>query len=305
MKRSLGAESSLNDTLISPDDHSSVKSKKPLPECRGDFTTKPTLLWYAVIIWVLMTIGLILWANSTASAADMSKEEVSVLLRDILKENPEIVLDVLREHSEIVLDIAQDGSNQRRRKALVTQWKLDMAMPKHVDLTHRPTRGPANAPVTLVAFSDFTCPYCAQANTTVQQLLKTYDGKIRYVFKHFPLEDHGPARIAAEYHVASALQDVQKSWTFYDLLFSRREEILKNGEAAIKRAAEDAGLDMYQLAHDLRSDKVNATIEADMTEAAQLGIQGTPYFLVNNLVVRGALAPDFFAEAVKMALGKN
>lgn len=265
------------------------------------------LLWSAVALWILLTAGLIFWSSMTASAASapakpLSTEAFSDLLREALRKNPDLVLDILREHSEVVLDIAQQGSNQRRRKGLVTQWKKDAEVHKNVDLANRPVRGAADAPVTIVAFSDFMCPYCERAAGTIQKLLKDYDGKVRYVFKHFPLEERGPARTSAEYHVAAAMQDPEKSWILYDLLFSRREEILKEGEPAIKRAAQEAGLDMKRLAADLRSKAVKDAIDADMIEAVNLGVQGTPYFLVNDLVVRGALAPDLFAEAVNMAL---
>ena len=102
--------------------------------------------------------------------------------------------------------------------------------------------------------------------------------------------------------MAAGLQDAEKSWKFYDLLFSRREDVLNDGEAAIKRAALDAGLDVRRLSTDARSRRVREIIEEDMAEAARLGIQGTPHFLVNDLMVRGALAPDLFSEAVMMAL---
>lgn len=265
--------------------------------------TNRKLLLSALLVWLALTVGLLLWAAGTASAAPApAREDFSTLLREALRKNPDLVLDILRENSEVVLDIAQQGSNQRRRKSLIKQWKLDMETPKNVDVSHRPVRGAADAPVTIVAFSDFTCPYCEQAAGTVRKLLKEHEGKVRYVFKHFPLEDRGAARIAAEYHVAAGLQDAEKSWVFYDLLFSRREDVLNDGEAAIKRAALDAGLDVRRLSTDARSRKVKEIIEEDMAEAARLGIQGTPYFLVNNLMVRGALAPDLFSEAVLMAL---
>ncbi len=268
--------------------------------------THRRLLVLAVVFWLLLTVGLLVWSGMTASAASasttISGEEFSRLLRETLQKNPHLVLDVLREHSELVLDIAQQGSNQRRHKSLVRQWKADLAHPKQVNIADRPVRGKADAPVTITAFSDFTCPYCQQASGTVGRILKDYEGKVRYVFKHFPLEEQGPSRKAAEYHLAAGLQDTEKSWRLYDLLFSRREEILRMGEPAIRRAAQEAGLDMRRLAADIRSKKVRDMLDADMKEGAQLNIQGTPYFLVNNLVVRGALAPDLFAEAVNMAL---
>ena len=106
-----------------------------------------------------------------------------------------------------------------------------------MDIKDRPFRGAADAPVTIVAYSDFTCPYCQQAAGTMEKVLKENQGKIKYVFKHFPLETTGVASLAAEYHVAAARQDPELAWKFYDLLFARRADVLKDGEPAIVNAA--------------------------------------------------------------------
>lgn len=86
------------------------------------------------------------------------------------------------------------------------------------------------------------------------------------------------------------------------MLFSRRADLLKDGESALIKAAKDIGLDTKRLAADAKSKAVRDAVDADMAEAAKLGVQGTPYFLVNNLVVRGALSPELFSEAINMAL---
>ena len=156
-----------------------------------------------------------------------------------------------RHHGQFC--IAQEGSNQRRHKSLIAQWKAELNQPKEVDIKDRPFRGAADAPVTIVAYSDFTCPYCQQAAGTMEKVLKENQGKIKYVFKHFPLETTGVARLAAEYHVAAARQDPELAWKFYDLLFARRADVLKDGEPAIVNAAKDAGLNMKKLAADVEA----------------------------------------------------
>ena len=138
---------------------------------------------------LLATLLIVLTLVPVAGAAD-NRDELKETLRTLLRDNPDLVLEVLREHSETVLEIAQQGANQRRRKALVAQWKTDLEDPKKVNLADRPVRGEANAPVTVVAYSDFTCPYCQQAAGTVEMLLANYKGKVRYIFKQMPLETH-------------------------------------------------------------------------------------------------------------------
>ena len=252
---------------------------------------KLKILWAFLIIWLILTAYLLFLSNKWASAATPSyaassavtTDNFAELLRETLQKNPDLLLSVLRENSEAVLDIAQEGSNQRRHKSLIAQWKAD-------------------APVTIVAYSDFTCPYCQQAAGTMEKVLKENQGKIKYVFKHFPLETTGVARLAAEYHVAAARQDPELAWKFYDLLFARRADVLKDGEPAIVNAAKDAGLNMKKLAADVKRKDVRAEVDADIAEGQRIGVQGTPYFLINNLVARGALSSDLFKEAINMAL---
>ena len=275
------------------------------------------IFWAFVALWLLLTAYLLFLSDRWASAAQTANaaapaavtvENFPNLLRETLQKNPDLLLSILRENSESVLDIAQEGSNQRRHKALLNQWKADLTQPKQVKLDGRPILGNPEAPVTIVAFSDFTCPYCQQASESIRKVMEVNKGKVRYVFKHFPLDNSGIARLAAEYHVAAALQGDDKAWAFYDLLFARRADVIKNGLPAIQKAAQDAGLDMKKLNADAKKKDVRAEVDADMEEGVRLGVQGTPYFLINNLVARGSLSPELFTEAVNMALqtsGKN
>lgn len=269
------------------------------------------IFWAFVLLWIVLTAYLLLLSEKWASAANqahaaapfaVTSENFPDLLRETLQKNPDLLLSILRENSESVLDIAQEGSNQRRHKALLNQWKMDIAQPKEIHIEGMPIRGNVDAPVTIVAFSDFTCPYCQQSAATIRSVMEQNEGKVRYVFKHFPLDKDGIAHKAAEYHVAAALQGNDKAWALYDLLFERRNEVLKRGIPAIEEAARDAGLDMKKLASDLKKKSIAAAIDADIEEGTRLGVQGTPYFLVNNLVIRGSLSARLFNEAIAMAL---
>ncbi len=267
------------------------------------------LLWAGIVIWLLLTAGLLYWAdNLSAWAAAPSRSEIreeaarqaaEKQLREILADNPALLLDVLRDHSETLLDIVQEGAVLRRNKKLIGDWKADLKTPKTFNLDRRISRGPADAAVTVVAYSDFTCPYCEQAANAVGDLLQK-SGDVRYVFKSFPLGD-GYGRTAAEYFTAAGLQNPEKAWKFYDLLFKRREALLRDGLPVLKKAAEEAGLDVKRLVADARGKTVRGMVDEDMAEAVRLGVDGTPTLFVNNLVIRGALAPEMFTKAVDMA----
>lgn len=238
----------------------------------------------------------------TANAVEVTEENLPRLLEKLFRERPELVMDVLRRQSESVLDIAQQGSNLRRQHSLEAQWAQDMKETKSVKTEGRPVMGSPKAKVRIVAFSDFTCHFCQQASKTVDAILQEYGKDVSLVFKNMPLDDKGPANIASAYFVAISQQSEEKAWQFYKALFADRDKLIAEGETFLKKTAEGLNVDMKRLAKDVHSKKVTDIIAEDQQDAQKLGIEGTPYFLVNNLVVRGALPLDLFKSAVDMAL---
>lgn len=150
-------------------------------------------------------------------------------------------------------------------------------------------------------FSDFTCHFCEQASKNVEALRKSYGDDICLIFKHLPLDEKGPGGLASGYFAAITLQDEDKAWDFYNVMFANRDRLLAEGEPFIKESAQKLGVDMKRLARDVRSKKVSDILAEDQKDAQKLGVEGTPYFLVNDLVVRGALPLDLFRDAVEMA----
>jgi protein-disulfide isomerase len=245
----------------------------------------------------------LLGAGQPAAGFADSREELRSALQTILREDPDLILDVLRDNSEVVLDIAQQGSEQRRHRTLIAQWQKDITEPKKMLLDNRPTRGPANAPVTIVAFTDFTCLYCRQGEKTLESIFNAYPAKIRIVYKNLPMSAHPGSEEAAEFMLAAYLQDKQKSWKLFEDFFENRDLIVgKSGDAYLRSAASARGLNMQKLLHDAKSDRIKKIMQEDEKDAQTLNVQGTPYFVVNNLVIRGALQENLFREAVNMAL---
>lgn len=257
------------------------------------------LLIFAGFLFVTLLAGSLCFPRN--ALADLSQEELKQAVRQILKDNPDLVLDILKEHSETVLEVAQQGNLLRKRKAVRAQWDEDAKHPKKTDLQNRVFRGAQDAPVTITAYSDFTCPYCRQAEQTLAKLLEKYKGKIRLTFKALPKEDAASVALA-KYSCAAFLLDADKGWEFYDFLFRSVEEFEQKGEAFIKKAAEDMGFDYRKLKAEAASAQVQKRLDDDRREADGLGITGTPYFLVNDLLVRGAVSPDIFEEAIERSL---
>ena len=263
------------------------------------FTVRNTLFR---ALSLLTLFGLFLMQNAYVHAASPSDAELKAALKRVLRENPDIILEILKDNSETVLEIAQQGNILRKRKAAMAQWDQDAKQRKNVDLADRPFRGGAKAPVTIVTYSDFTCPYCRQAEYTISQLLEKYRGTIRVTFKALPKDDYPLSLAAAKYATAAFMTDHAKGWTFFDALFNGMDQFEHEGESFLKETATAAGLDFKKLKTDAGSPKVQDRLNADRAEADKYGISGTPCFLVNDLVVRGAVPKDLFEEAIETAL---
>ena len=237
-----------------------------------------------------------------AGAAQPGEAALKNAVRKVLSEHPELILDILKENSETVLEIAQQGNILRKRKAMLAQWEQDAKTPKAIDLRDRAFRGVHTAPVTIVSYSDFTCPYCRQAEYVIMQLLKKYQGKLRVTFKALPKDKDSYSLAAAQYATAAFNLDPVKGWEFFDALFDGITLFERDTDTFLKDTAARLGYDLKKLKNEAGSVAVQERLDADRQEADRLGISGTPYFLVNDLLVRGAVSKDLFEEAVDKAL---
>lgn len=222
-------------------------------------------------------------------------------LAGILKDNPNIILDVLRANNVEALEIAQSGAREKQHRQLVAQWEKDRTQPKKVNYD-RPILGDPKAPVTIVAYSDFTCHFCAQADMVTKEVLAQRPRETRLIFKNFPKKDDPVGRLAAQYSKAAFLQDEKKGWAFNAAVFAGQEVYLEKGEGFLRETAGKVGLDIERLAADANSSKVNALLLEDRAEGDALGAPGTPFHLVNDLTIRGAAPLPTFLDAVDLAL---
>ncbi len=160
-------------------------------------------------------------------------------------------------------------------------------------------RGAFNAPITLVEFSDFECPFCARHYPTLKKILNDYQGKVRLVYKHFPLSFHPNGQKAAE---ASECADEQgKFWEYHDKLF---ENLAASGYSLsnFKQWAKDLGLNSGKFDECLESGKYTQKVQADFQEGSQKGVTGTPATFINGQMISGALPYESFKQAVDSIL---
>jgi protein-disulfide isomerase len=254
--------------------------------------------------FALVFLGFVLCAGSASAAAPkdpVTHGELQELLRQVLRENPDIIMEVLRENSVEVLEIAQQGSQAMQVRQLRARWEADMAAPaKQVDYA-RPIKGNPGAPVTIVAYSDYTCPYCATAGRIIGQVLIARQDTVRFIFKNLPLKSNPLARLAAEYVTAAHMQDEEKGWALHDAIFENQSRFLDEGEGFLRATALSVGLNLQKLSADIKGKAVKTIIDDDMLEAKEVKATGTPFHLINNLTVSGAVPLPFFLEAVDTA----
>lgn len=147
-----------------------------------------------------------------------------------------------------------------------------------------PFTGPKDAPITVVEFADFECPYCAQGHELLRQLRSAYPDQVKVVFRHFPLPQHQNARPAAEASVCAQEQGL--FWQFHDILFEHTNAL---DAASLLKYAGQAGLDLAAFKTCLESDAAKAAVRRDEAAGREFGVDGTPSIYVNGIKLIGLL----------------
>jgi len=227
-------------------------------------------------------------------------------LAEALKKNPDLITDAIKANpSEFIealneaVKSAQAGQQKKRQEEEAKQLEESFNNPLQAEIrSDEMFRGDKNAPITLIEYSDFECPYCKRGYSTVMELMEKYKGKIRFVYKHLPLSFHPNAMPASQYYEALRLQSEDLAAKFHDEVYENQGK-LRSGESFLKATAKKVGADMKKLAKDKDSQKVKDRIEADLAEAKKFGFNGTPGFLLNGIPVRGAYPTEHFDGLIK------
>jgi diadenylate cyclase len=181
---------------------------------------------------------------------------------------------------------------------MMRRWESDGLEPVG---TRDHARGSRDAPVTLVKYGDYECPYCGEANPLLKELQERVGEQVRFVFRHFPLDTvHPRARRAAQAAEAAASQG--RFWEMHDLLYERQDEL---GEEDLMRYAAELGLDLRRFEEDLTNDHHAWRIEEDRLGGGRAGVRGTPAFFVNGVRYTGPMDFDGLLAAVEEAAGSS
>ena len=157
----------------------------------------------------------------------------------------------------------------------------------------RPARGPADAPVQIIEFSDFECPFCQRSAPTIARVLADYGDRIRLVYRHYPLPNHPNARPAAEASACAA--ELGAFWQYHDRLFENQTRL---AEGDLKQHAADLGLEAGAFNDCFDSRKYRQDVDADIAAADEAGVSGTPAFFINGRPLNGAQPYEAFRRII-------
>ena len=186
----------------------------------------------------------------------------------------------------VAMDISPRGESLYlvdNEKQTLTTLAIDFIQP--INIADSPFRGKENAPVTIVEFSDFECPYCQRAVPFLDEVLKKNPGTVKLVFKNMPLSAHPYADIAAG--AALAAKEQGKFWEFYTALFAAPEL----NDQIIDGIAARLNLDIPRFKKDIASAKIRQELEQDLQDADTAGVTGTPAIFINGRALRSRTLP--------------
>ena len=166
-----------------------------------------------------------------------------------------------------------------------------------VSIDDDPSIGPENAPITIVEFSDFRCPFCAKAKPTITQILETYGAQIRFVYRDFPILGPQSQKVA---EAAECADEQGKFWEYHDMLFANQQAL--DNPNKLKQLAADLGLDTARFNDCLDSGKMASEVENDIRDGQNYGVRGTPAFFINGILVSGAQPFSVFQQIIEEEL---
>jgi protein-disulfide isomerase len=213
-----------------------------------------------------------------------------------------------RPFEDVKEQIRQSLKQQQTRDAkqefaefLVSRSNVSVLLqPPRIEVTFDPARvkGNPNAPVTIVEFSDFECPFCKAAEPTVKHIMEKYEGKVRLAYRDLPIRgSHPHADAAAE--AARCAGDQGKFWDYHDRLFTEQAKL---DPPSLKEHARSVGLDAAQFDACVESRKFKSKVQEDSDQAFEAGISGTPGFFINGILLNGAQPSAAFEKVIESEL---
>jgi protein-disulfide isomerase len=251
-----------------------------------------------------MTRGEYLKKHINDKAVVPDEGEIVKLMTQYRSQLAEDDLQAREQVAQVLKQRQQAGLQEELRKTLFADAGVKILLePPRVTVAiaqGTPSRGPQDAPIVLVEYTDYQCPYCNRVQPTITALMERYDGQIRHVFKNLPLPNHSQAQLAGE--AALCAQDQGKYWEFHDWLFSNQRTMTR--EMMVAQAGE-LGIDGELFDACIEQKTHAGAVSADAREARSFGITGTPGFLINGRVLSGAQPIEAFEVVIDEELERK
>lgn len=214
------------------------------------------------------------WAMPALAVVD-SQFEAQVL--EVVRAHPEVILESVQRYEQ-----QQQAQRQQAQAAVLQPYRTN---PRAI-IGQSPVLGAPQRQIVLVEFSDFQCPYCARVHDTLRQFMTDHHQQVTLVYKHYPLSQiHPQAMTAAKAAWAAGQQG--RFWDYHDRLFANQTQL---GEDLYVALARQLHLDEQRFNTDRTSQRAAQAIQSDMQLGDRLGIQGTPFFLMNGVPFSGAIS---------------
>lgn len=256
-------------------------------------------LFIITLLSLFLLPGHVLAVSNNAPVLD--KEAFKTMLKEVLKENPEILFDVMKENDSAFIKAITTASETSRTNEMENKWSKDIKEPKTFTGANRPYLGDKNAPHTLYIFSDFLCTYCQKTAGTVEAFINQHKD-VKLVFKAFPKSDQG--KIALRWFYLMSQKDMKKAWQLHDTIFAHQQAYANNPLEVLKEIVRQQGLNPEQIAGEAeqKQAELDALINEDIKEAEKYQVAGTPYLFINNLVLVGTQDLTTLESALKFSV---
>ena len=205
-----------------------------------------------------------------------------------LKEIQDTQQEILTSQKDLIAKVTNIETTIKNIKAPPTRPTIDYNKVHNIPIGKSVVKGNASAPVTVIEFSDFQCPYCSRLQPTIKDVLKTYPKEVKLVYKHFPLSFHKQAKNASK--ASEAAREQGKFWEMHDVIY---ENFNKLTEKSFDEFATKLGLDMTKFKADYASTKYDKQIQDDINIARQVGVTGTPSLFMNGKRMQRRSLDDF------------
>ena len=253
-----------------------------------------------------VTVTALLDAEVTAKVGLVTEQDIDSVYKTHkthLKGDEMTIRDQIRAQLQRQKLAAQRETflNMLRSQAIVSvHLKAPRVFRATVNTDGAPFKGSATAPVTIVKFEDFHCPYCRRVQATFSEILAKYGEKVKLVHRDFPLDRaHPEARKAHE--AARCAHGQGKFWAYHDVLYSNAP---KASTENLRTYAQEVGLDMASFDQCLRSGNTEAMVEKDVEEGTNLGVAATPVFFINGRQLVGAQSLESFTQVIDEELAR-